>query len=611
MPAQDSSSVVQIGEWIVHPALDSISRGSETQKLEPRAMRLLMCLANSAGEVVSIDRLLTEVWAGVVVGSASVYEAVSQLRKILGDIGPQPTYIVTVPRKGYRLIASVRRGPAPTETSQLPAPQRKSLAQRRVWVGASVIVVLALTGAYYSTHTLLGRNSVVSDKSIAVLPFADMSEKKDQEYFGDGMAEEIINLLAKIPGLKIIARTSSFQFKGQTQDLRNIGTQLGVAYVLQGSVRKSGDRLRVTAQLIKSQDGTHLWSQTYDRELSDILMLQEEIAATLVRAMQIEVSPYVVVRPALRNTEAYTLYLQGLHAYDRFDQQGWEQAATYFQRALDLDPSFADAAAQLAGAYNILGQFNFMKPTVAFEQARHAAEHALELDPSLAYAHAVLGDIHMANWDWAAADRELNRAVALAPNDALISQLAARQAMNMGRWDDALRLVNASLAQDPLNPFSHLVLGWIQIHCARLAEAESALRRTVEISPTFTSAHFYLGFVLLARGQREAAATEFLKETDNATHLEGSMIANFILGAKADSDAALAQYIKRYSIFPFSVAENYAFRGEADEAFKWLDRAFEQKDIALLYVVSDPVMKNLEGDPRYKALLKKMNWPEG
>ena len=195
-------------------------------------------------------------------------------------------------------------------------------------------------------------------------------------------------------------------------------------------------------------------------------------------------------------------------------------------------------------------------------------------------------------------------------DDALISQLAARQSMNMGRWDDALRLVNASLAQDPLNPFSHLVLGWIQSHHGRLAEAEAAFRRTVEISPTFTSAHFYLGFVLFARGQREAAAAEFLKETDNATHLEGSMIANFILGAKVDSDAALAQYIKRYGNFPFSVAENYAFRGESDESFKWLDRAFEQKDVALLYIVSDPVMKNLEGDPRYKVLLRKMNWPE-
>jgi tetratricopeptide (TPR) repeat protein len=340
--------------------------------------------------------------------------------------------------------------------------------------------------------------------------------------------------------------------------------------------------------------------------------MQDEIAAQVVRAMQIEVSAGdVASRAALRNTEAYTLYLQGLHANDRFDQQGWEKAASYFKRALDLDPSFAEAAAQLAGAYNILGQFNFMQPAGAFEQARHIAEHALELDPNLAYAHAVLGDIYMASWDWAGADRELKRAVALAPNNGLILQLAARQSLNMGRWDDALKLANASLALDPLNPFSYLVLSWIQIHRDRFGEAETAIRRTLEISPTFTSAHFHLGVVLFARGQREAAAAEFLKETDNATHLEGDALANFALGRKADSDAALAQMIKRYGNFPFSIAETYAFRGESDEAFKWLDRSYARKDINLLYIVSDPIMKNLGGDARYKVLLKKMNWPEG
>jgi TolB-like protein len=208
--------------------------------------------------------------------------------------------------------------------------------------------------------------SAISDKSIAVLPFVDMSEKKDQEYFADGMAEEIIDLLVRIPGLKVISRTSSFQFKGKTGDLRSIATQLGVAYVLEGSVRQSGDRLRVTAQLIDSRDGTHLFSQNYDRELSDVLKMQDEIADTLVRALQIEVSPEgIVSRAALRNTDAYTLYLQGQHAFDRFDQQGFEQAASYFQQALDLDPAFAVAASKLAAAYLVLGEWGFMPPAVA------------------------------------------------------------------------------------------------------------------------------------------------------------------------------------------------------------------------------------------------------
>jgi transcriptional activator of cad operon len=504
MSAQESSSVLQIGEWIVHPALDSISRGTETHKLEPRAMRLLLCLAESAGEVVSIDRLLTEVWAGVVVGSASVYEAVSQLRKILGDVDPKPTYIVTVPRKGYRLIASVKRTAAPAETPQAPALQGRAVGQRRVWVVAGVIVVLALTAAYFSTRTMLRRNSVVvSDKSIAVLPFTDMSEKKDQEYFGDGMAEEIINLLVKIPGLKVISRTSSFQFKGKTEDLRSIGTQLGVAYVLEGSVRRSGDRLRVTAQLINSRDGIHLWSETYDRDLSDVLMLQDEIAATLVRAMQLEVGGEGIVfsRPVLRSTEAYTLILRGTHAFERFDQQGLEQAVSYYQRALDLDPSFAEPAVGLAAAYINLGSNGYMPPAIAFERSRRAVELALKLDPNFAFAHALLGTIHLAyDWDWAGADRELKLALAVAPNDARIPLLAGQESLIVGRWDDALKLLNASLELDPLNPLCYQLLNSVQVRRGQLVEAEAAIRRTPSRSaprspPRITTSARYYYFV--------------------------------------------------------------------------------------------------------------------
>jgi len=213
---------------------------------------------------------------------------------------------------------------SPTNANQASAVHRKTATPRRTWVIAAVVVAVALTGAYFvdkawrSKHETTASTSVISDKSIAVLSFTDMSEKKDQEYFADGMAEEIIDLLVKIPGLKVIGRTSSFQFKGKTEDFRTIGTQLGVAYVLEGSVRKSGDRVRVTAQLIDSRDGTHLFSQTYDRDLSDVLKMQDEIAANLLRALQIEVDPESIEsRPALRSTEAYTLYLQGVHAFDR------------------------------------------------------------------------------------------------------------------------------------------------------------------------------------------------------------------------------------------------------------------------------------------------------
>ena len=359
---------------------------------------------------------------------------------------------------------------SPTKPQKTSAVHRKAVTPRQAWVIAAVVVAIALAGGYFlvgkglrSKQEATPNTAVISDKSIAVLPFTDMSEKKDQEYFADGMAEEIIDLLVKIPGLKVISRTSSFQFKGKTEDLRSIATQLGVAYVLEGSVRKSGDHLRVTAQLIDARDGAHLWSQTYDRDLSDVLKMQDEIALALVRALQIEVGADVVSRPALRNTEAYTVYLQGRHAVDRFDQQGFEQAVSDFQRAIELDPTSAPAEASLGDAYFGLGNYGFMPPAVAFEKARLATERALKLDPNFAFAHAQLGDIHRAyDWDWKAADRELKIALSLAPNDGDILFIAAVQSLGMGRCDAALTQINAAIARDPLRFDSYQSLSLIQ-----------------------------------------------------------------------------------------------------------------------------------------------------
>ena len=510
---------------------------------------------------------------------------------------------------------------SPTNGIQASAVHRKVGVGRRVWIIAAVVVAVLLAGGYFlvskgwlSTYKTSATIAVVSDKSIAVLPFVDMSEKKDQEYFADGMAEEIIDLLVKIPGLKVISRTSSFQFKGKTEDLHSIGTQLGVAYVLQGSVRKSGDHLRVTAQLINSRDGTHLFSQTYDRDLSDVLRVQDEIALALVRALQIEVDQTGIdSRPALRNTEAYSLYLQGRHASDLYNRQGDEQAISDYQRVLELDPSFAAAEVWLGSAYFNLGLFGFMPPTIAFEKARQATERALKLDPNLARAHAQLGDIHRTyDWDWPAADRELKQALALAPADGNILFYAAVQSLGMGRWDEALKQVNAALAQDPLSPPQYQVLCYIQLRRGRLEEAEAAARRFLEINPTGAFGHAIVGFVLLVRGQAAAALTEFSKETIDAARLGGSAMAYFALGRKADSDSALAKLLEGHAEqYAFRIAQVYGFRGEAGETLKWLERAYAQKDSGGLPVIKgDPLFKKIEGDPRYKAFLKKMNLPE-
>jgi TolB-like protein len=496
---------------------------------------------------------------------------------------------------------------------------RSGGVRRRAVIIIAAVIAVGAAVAVGLRFWQLGRGgahapavAAISDKSIAVLPFSDMSEKKDQEYFADGMAEEIIDLLVKIPGLKVISRTSSFQFKGKTEDLRSIGSQLGVAYVLEGSVRKAGDHLRVTAQLINAQDGTHLWSQTYDRDLSDVLKMQDEIAVSLVRALQIEVSARdIASRPALRNTESYTLFLQGLHALDRFDQQGIELAVSDFERVLELDPSFAPAELGLGNAYFVLGQYGFMPPAIAFQKDRLANERALKLDPDFAIAHARLGEIHRVyDWDWPSAEREIKQALALAPADGDILFFASGLSLSMGRWDEAVKQANAALAQDPLNQPAYWNLSLAQSRRGRLEEAEAAARRSVEINPTGPFGHYLLGSMLLDRSQPDAALTEFSKEPVEAARLAGSAMAYFALGSKADSDAALARMIKGQADRPFIISRVYGFRGEADEALKWLERAYAEKDSVLCIVKGDPAFKKIEGDPRYKAFLRKMNLPE-
>jgi TolB-like protein/DNA-binding winged helix-turn-helix (wHTH) protein/Flp pilus assembly protein TadD len=635
MKATDSSAI-RIGAWRVDPALDEISKDGNTVKLEPRAMQMLLYLAEHAGEVLSVDRLLDQVWAGVVVTPDSVYHAVAALRQTLGDDSREPTYIANVPRRGYRLVARVAPWGAASDEPVTHSPDPAADAPIATHSGSPprsafrrshiALVILVALGVGYvlvdknwlsrrvvSEHPATTATTGVSDRSIAVLPFVDMSETKDQEYFADGMAEEILDLLATIPALKVIGRTSSFQFKGKNDDLRAIGAKLGVAYVLEGSVRKSGNRVRVAAQLIDSQDGTHRWSGTYDRDMGDVLKMQEEIAAGLVRALQITVgADDLQSRPTLANSEAYNLYLRGRYALSRYDKEGFDEAARYFQQALDLDPTSATTAAWLSWTYELQGEWGFAAPAVAFEQARRAAQSALQRNPTLALPHVVLGGIHTSyDYDWAAADKELQRALALAPNDATATFLAARLSMDVGRWDEALTQLNAALAQEPLSAAYYQVLDWIQVRRGLLPEAEAAARRLLEISPTYDGAHYPLGLLLIERGERESAVAEMEKETLTSGQLAGLAMAYYALGRNAESDAALARMIKEQgNSNAFEIAEAYAFRGDSEQAFQWLERALAHKESDLQYIKGDLPLKNLESDPRYKPFLRKMNLPE-
>jgi TolB-like protein/tetratricopeptide (TPR) repeat protein len=539
---------------------------------------------------------------------------VARIRGLLdGDVAAEPS----PQARPAGLSAHAPQAQPGSHDAGTTQPATRSLRSTAIIV---VLVLVFVGAAYVAVDRLLlskrgnATSTAMAEKSIAVLPFVDMSEKKDQEYFADGMAEEILNLLVKVPELKVIGRTSSFQFKGQMEDLRKIGTVLGATYVVEGSVRRSGDHIRVTAQLIDSRDGTHRWSETYDREASDTLKVQDEIATSLVRALQLEVAPSndLLSRSSPRNGEAYDVYLRGLHAVDRLDEGGFNEAIADFRHALEIDPSFVPAAEALAWALFGLADTQYVSPQTGYENTRAAAEAALKLDPKSAHAHTILCLVHIEyDWDWPAAEQEAKKALALAPNTPGVLTCAAEYAIAMGRWADALGFIDAAIAADPLSSNIYRLRGYSCLRLIRYTEAESAFRRAHEISPTNVWGHYFVAMAMLPQGNAEAALTEMQKESDAAGRDGGLVVVYQTLHRPDDAERAFgrpkAEGTERW---PFGLAFASAVRGDTDQAFSWLEKAYAGRDPSLWAIKGHPYLRSLERDPRYKAFLQKMNLPE-
>ncbi len=454
----------------------------------------------------------------------------------------------------------------------------------------------------------------IPEKSVAVLPFVDMSEKKDQEYFADGMAEEIINLLAQVPELYIPARTSSFYFKGKSTRILDIARELGVAHVLEGSVRKSGNRLRLTAQLIRADNGYHVWSQTYDRDFGDVFKVQDEIANAVAQALQISLMGGALTRQqgGTQNLEAYQLYLRAGDATNQNSMESLEKARADLEQATKLDPAFGLAWCSLAIHYAVAADNGLIPPQEGFERARKLAQRALQLSPDMSEAHAILSYVKSSyDWDWPGAEAEWRRSLALDPTNARAIAFSGALYMTLGRWADADRQLRLALARDPLSPWRNLNLGIELYSAGRYAEAETSFRRVLELAPAFISGHYYLGKALFAEGRAQEALTITQQEVDEGNRLNLLPIVLQAVGRKADADEALHILSTKFADdAAFNVAMVYAYRGDRDQALQWLDRAYRQKDLGLVEIVGEPLFKNLANDPRYKAFLRKMNLPD-
>ena len=613
-------------------------RNGDRVPVAPKAFDVLAYLVEHAGRVVAQDEILEALWPETYVNPEVLRKYILEIRKALGDRPDKPKFIETLPKRGYRFVAPVTDG-STTESPNvptLPAREEKvpeeevgpatvlsehgnSSDKRPLWTLAVILLLTVATAAAITGYFGVARhrtNAASLNTSIAVLPFADMSTTKDQEYFSDGLSEQLINDLAKVSGLRVVGRSSAFHFKGKNEDLRDVGRKLGVANVLEGSVRRDANRVRITAELIKVDDGFQLWSQTYDREIKDIFAVQDDIARAATEALQIKLlgSNGQPVAPNMHSTnpEAYQAYLQAEYFLGRGQgKEDLSKALTYAYTAIKLDEKYAPAWALRSRVQGVMAQLSLIDTTEGFRSARDDAARAIVLDPTSASGYLALASTQISyDWDWDTANTCLTKAAALEPGNVDVLRFHSTLSSVLGNLDEAIKLDEQVVALDPLRANSHVNLAYKLYLVGRYDEAQSEQHKALELNPQAAIAHGDLSKILIAEGKPQLALAEIEKEPTEWAKLTGQVLAYHASGREQDSNAALAKLIAKYgTATAYQIAEVYAFRGESDKSFEWLERGYKQRDPGLPKFNSDPLFNNLRHDPRYTELLKKMRLP--
>ncbi len=450
------------------------------------------------------------------------------------------------------------------------------------------------------------------DKSIAVLPFVNMSSDKEQEYFSDGLSEELLNLLAKVPALRVIARTSSFLYKDKDSNIADVSRELNVDNLLSGSVRKAGTKVRVTAKLIRARDSSHLWAETYERTLDDIFQIQDEIAAAVVAQLKVRLLGEI---PRSRQTDskAYALFLQARELARQYNQAAFERSIELYQQALAIAPAYAAAWAGLAESYIWLTNRALLDVNSGYALARDAANTALTLDPEQALAHASLGRIAMLyESDLESAAQDLEQALSLDPGNPQIIRAAATLLTNLVRLDEAIGLLEYAVARDPVNSDVHTNLALAYFYAGRADEAIASYRTALSLSPGAFGLESFIGAAMLFNEQPAAALTVIQQEPNEAWRLVGEVMAYHALGQAVESDAKLLQMIEKYGDeWAYNISYLLAFRGENDRAFEWLGKAVTLNDPGLSEIGPAPEFANLKSDPRWLPFLERIGKAPG
>lgn len=613
----------RIGEWLIAPRANTISAGGRVVHLEPKVMGVLAHLAGRAGEVVTKESLLQSVWADAFVTEHVLKVAVSELRKALGDDARSPRFIETIPKSGYRLIAPVSPAAVMEKITAEPAPDARRGRRRWRLAAAALLLPALLLLAWQLTplsRLLPAGREPRAINSVAVLPLKDLSGNPEGEYFADAMTDQLITDLARAGSLRVISRTSAMQYKNARKPLPEIARELNVDAVIEGSVLRAGDRVRVTVQLIEAETDQHLWAQSYERDLRDIISLQRGLALDAARQVVGRVGREARqtlsgARPV--DPPAYEAYIKGRFFWNQRTDEGLRKSVGYFEEAVGRDPEYALAHAGLASAYTVLGFNSPVAPHDSYPKARRAALRALELDPSLGEAHTALGAIkHKYDLDWDGAEASYRKALALDPGYATAHQWYAIYLMSRARFDEALDELREAQELDPLSLIIRVDRGWVLYTARRYEEAIAELRQTFEMDPRFPGSYF-LVLAYAKNRMYEEALTELNRVTgiygESPVYVSLRGYVHALAGRRPEALKVLEELNRRSRTdhsMPYQFALLHAALGDDAQAVAWLGRIRRERSSWQPFLSVEPELDGLRSALGFQTLLREIGPPQ-
>ena len=624
---------LRFGPFQLDTQFGQVSKDGIVLKLQGQPVQILEILLEKPGELVTREELRQRLWASdtFVDFDHSLNTGIKKLRQALSDEADTPRYIQTLPKRGYRFIAPVDGSRAPVAEPEQPvpvlrtavaAPAKRSYAKTAGltlgMVGLAAVIVLIILGVGHWRDRLTGRTTAPPRiESLAVLPLANLSGDPQQDYFADSMTDALISQVGQVGSLRVISRTSVMQYKGTQKPLPQIARELNVDALVEGSVLRSGDRVRVTAQLIGAVPERHLWVRSYDRDPRDVLTLESEVARDIAEEVNAKVAPDVQARLSRArpvNPEAHELFLKG-DAVFSLDAKSLKKAREYFQQAIQKDPNFAQPYLGVAYTYLMLGDYNQVASNQAYPIAEQYARKALEVDDSLEDAHVALAiSLQSGDWNWSGAEAELKRAFEVNPNSAGAHGAYSVHLVFMGRMDEAIAEAKRGQELSPGLPGPYNDLGWAYYFDRRYDEALAQFKTAEEKAPNCCKVwHSQMrGWVYREKGMYKESFVELQNLNLPVIRLGHIGNAYARAGKKAEAQKAIQQLLEftKQGLGTWELALVYAGLGEKDQAFEWLERAYKAHDKGMCYLKIDPPLDPLRSDPRFQQLLRRMNFPQ-